>query len=258
MRRVGLIAGGLLLAAAFGGTVVYAAVTIDSPDPSGVVHACYDKGGRGAGKVRIVNNSATDCKPSEEPLTWRALNTFEQLSGTPCEFNDEAGTIAVSYDPSGFASFRCVVPGFCATANECPVPSNECEERTCQANTCGSQLKAYGAPCSTGICDGDGTCIPTDCGDGLISGDEQCDDGDAAPNDGCDSSCQIEAAENGTWECTGQPSSCSLSCDAGFGDCDDGGGSCETDLLADDNHCGGCNNPCSVGEVCSSGQCVPD
>ncbi|HEX3596475.1 MAG TPA: DUF4215 domain-containing protein, partial [Polyangiaceae bacterium] len=39
----------------------------------------------------------------------------------------------------------------------------------------------------------DGSCTPaTVCGDGTISGDEQCDDGNSVPGDGCSGICQIE------------------------------------------------------------------
>jgi cysteine-rich repeat protein len=43
------------------------------------------------------------------------------------------------------------------------------------------------------------------CGDGLIEGAEQCDDGGTTPGDGCDAGCQIESG----WTCAGEPSVCS-------------------------------------------------
>jgi cysteine-rich repeat protein len=46
---------------------------------------------------------------------------------------------------------------------------------------------------------------PPTCGDGLIEGAEECDDGDTTPGDGCDASCQIESG----WTCVGEPSVCS-------------------------------------------------
>jgi cysteine-rich repeat protein len=45
--------------------------------------------------------------------------------------------------------------------------------------------------------------FPT-CGDELIEGGEQCDDGGTTPGDGCDASCQIEP----DWTCVGEPSVC--------------------------------------------------
>ena len=44
----------------------------------------------------------------------------------------------------------------------------------------------------------------TTCGDGLVQGLEECDDGALIDGDGCDSSCEIETFYN----CTGEPSTC--------------------------------------------------
>jgi cysteine-rich repeat protein len=46
-----------------------------------------------------------------------------------------------------------------------------------------------------------GTC---GCGDGLVDLDEECDDANTAPGDGCDASCRREAC----WTCSGEPSFC--------------------------------------------------
>lgn len=63
--------------------------------------------------------------------------------------------------------------------------------------------------CSNGIdenCDGsiDEGCDV--CGDGIITGAEQCDDGDVGDNDGCNSICNIEPG----WICSDEPSICEL------------------------------------------------
>ncbi len=47
-------------------------------------------------------------------------------------------------------------------------------------------------------------CSDGDCGDALILGMEECDDGGVVDGDGCSSTCMIE---NG-WDCTGEPSVC--------------------------------------------------
>ncbi len=60
------------------------------------------------------------------------------------------------------------------------------------------------------------------CGDGIINGDEECDDGDTEPGDGCSPECTIEPG----WDCEGEPSVCTPICGDGIlaGDleCDDG------------------------------------
>src|SRR4051812_32052904 len=60
------------------------------------------------------------------------------------------------------------------------------------------------------------------CGDGVVRGAEQCDDGNTAAGDGCDASCQPEAG----WTCDHSPSTCAPTCGDGKvigGEaCDDG------------------------------------
>jgi sulfatase modifying factor 1 len=46
---------------------------------------------------------------------------------------------------------------------------------------------------------------PTVCGDGVIEGDEQCDDANTDDQDGCDAVCEIERG----WVCSDEPSVCS-------------------------------------------------
>jgi cysteine-rich repeat protein/predicted outer membrane repeat protein len=43
-----------------------------------------------------------------------------------------------------------------------------------------------------------------DCGDGLVRGDESCDDGNTADGDGCGADCTLEPG----WQCSGEPTNC--------------------------------------------------
>ena len=63
------------------------------------------------------------------------------------------------------------------------------------------------------------------CGDGVITGSEECDDGNLLDGDGCQSSCAVEP----DWSCTGEPSVCALLC--GNGQLDSGE-ECDGDDLA--------------------------
>jgi cysteine-rich repeat protein len=60
------------------------------------------------------------------------------------------------------------------------------------------------------------------CGDGEIDGQEECDDGDTVPGDGCSDVCSVEPG----WACQGEPSVCEFTCGDGVVDagesCDDG------------------------------------
>jgi hypothetical protein len=45
-------------------------------------------------------------------------------------------------------------------------------------------------------------------------------------------------------------------CTGSYQDCDgDTANGCESDSLTDDDHCGGCNSPCTPPDVCSGGNC---
>ena len=83
------------------------------------------------------------------------------------------------------------------------------------------------------------------CGNGVISGDEECDDGANNDGDGCSSSCTIELG----WLCTGEPSLCSAICGdsliVGGEVCDDG---------ANNGLYSYCNADCTgIGEYCGDG-----
>lgn len=60
------------------------------------------------------------------------------------------------------------------------------------------------------------------CGDGVVEFNEECDDGNVAPNDGCSASCLTEAG----YVCRGEPGLCAVTCGDGVlaptEDCDDG------------------------------------
>jgi cysteine-rich repeat protein len=73
----------------------------------------------------------------------------------------------------------------------------------------------------------------SECGDGVVASDEDCDDDDTDDNDGCDSDCEVESG----WLCSGAPSSCARlcgngelnegeACDDGDADNNDGCSSC--------------------------------
>ncbi len=84
---------------------------------------------------------------------------------------------------------------------------------------CGSGARGAGEDCDDGnTANGDGcdsTCTiegQAPCGDGLIWFGEECDDGGAVGGDGCNSTCQVEPG----YECTGEPSLCTPVCEDSF------------------------------------------
>jgi cysteine-rich repeat protein len=53
----------------------------------------------------------------------------------------------------------------------------------------------------------------SNCGNGVVEGAEECDDGDTVDGDGCSSSCKVERG----WSCNGNPSKCSQGGSGGGG-----------------------------------------
>jgi len=105
---------------------------------------------------------------------------------------------------------------------------------------------------------------PDPCGNGLLNTGEQCDDGGAAPGDGCDDACQVECG----FSCDGAGAgSCTPDCGDGdrVGDegCDDGsdlpGDGCAPDCTVEDGWV--CTDPdplCDGDPATTVSSCVPD
>ena len=138
---------------------------------------------------------------------------------------------------------------------------SDCQSQTCALGVC--QCGPVGASCTVGsqccggVCTGN-VCAPV-CGDGVVSGTEQCDDHNNAPGDGCSPSCTGEPG----YACAGSPSVCAP-CPSGFSNCNGSGvDGCEVHTSADASNCGACNNVCvlanatsaCVGGACTIGSC---
>lgn len=89
---------------------------------------------------------------------------------------------------------------------------------------------------------------PSKCGNGVLDGDEQCDDGNAASGDGCSDSCQLECALAGTKSVECGASSAPATC------CD--GLVCNANRQCVTNVCG--NGVVETGEQCDDGNTVSD
>ncbi|HET6585244.1 MAG TPA: DUF4215 domain-containing protein, partial [Nannocystaceae bacterium] len=60
-------------------------------------------------------------------------------------------------------------------AGECPPGENGCP--------------CDGESCDEGFACANGTCVPADCGNGMVEANEECDDENDVPDDGCESNC---------------------------------------------------------------------
>jgi len=92
-----------------------------------------------------------------------------------------------------------------------------------------------------------GECAPTSqcrpCGNGVLDGDEECDDGNVGDGDGCSAACLIESG----YTCIGEPSECIDTCGNGvvevYEECDDGNTS----------NGDGCSSSCAIEPECGDG-----
>ena len=81
----------------------------------------------------------------------------------------------------------------CSNEDECAANVDDCD----QAATCQDTVGSFTCTCPEGF-PGNGTICESSCGDGVRSGSEQCDDGNADDGDGCEA-CQVTPG----WNCTG-------------------------------------------------------
>ena len=109
----------------------------------------------------------------------------------------------VSGDGCSACRYDCREDADCDDGHECNgVESCDADSHTCVPGPAAGE----GAPCAmaggvAGVCHA-GVCAPRGCGDGVEQDDEECDDGNAVPGDGCEADC--------TFTCTSDA------------DCDDG------------------------------------
>jgi cysteine-rich repeat protein len=119
----------------------------------------------------------------------------------------------------------------CTDINECTAGTDNCDVNA----TCTNQSGSFTCACKSGFM-GNGTTCTTMCGDGIMIGQEDCDDGDMNSGDGCSMSCQFEAG----FECAGVPSLCRPVCGDGM---TVGAESCDDSNTHDGD---GCDAHCQV------------
>jgi cysteine-rich repeat protein len=92
---------------------------------------------------------------------------------------------------------------------------------------------------------------PQICGNGIVQGNEECDDGNTAAGDGCSPTCQIESCHS----CSGQPSVCTALADSTA--CDDHS-ACTTNDTCTGGICSGTATTCTASDQChDAGTCDP-
>ncbi len=137
--------------------------------------------------------------------------------------------------------FTCVEDGDCDNLNDCD-GDEICVDHACDESD--PELDD-GAPCGnmTSMSCWKGICVDDVCGDGVQSSNEQCDDGNLDPSDGCKPDCKYTCESDD--DCTGGDEC------AGSGTCNRSEHKCTVNALPDETRCDDNNG------WCQQGVCVP-
>ena len=123
------------------------------------------------------------------------------------------------------------------------------EEKCGSTNTCGAGTPlAEGAACGTGKMCKTGLCVDITCGDGVTTAPEECDDGNVANGDGCDT-CKFSCVSTDTARNCVSADACMNN-----GTCDDTTHKCAAGTPKADGTACGSGMICKAG-VCSGGTC---
>jgi cysteine-rich repeat protein len=113
--------------------------------------------------------------------------------GNPCDGAETCSSVTVS----GKTGKKCAAGTAPATGTSCGT-GKICLSNLCQTSACGDGYVDANAgetcePPDVGTCDA--SCHTIVCGDGMLEGSEQCDDGNTTNLDGCDSGCKFEQVQ---------------------------------------------------------------
>jgi hypothetical protein len=163
---------------------------------------------------------------------------------------------------------RCTFDGCHAGYLDCNEDQIACEvDRRTDAENCG----ACDVVCRTGRGTLENTCTDATCKPMCESGYLSCDED---PANGCESNTQTDLQNcgacgapcrtTGTVSTKCEAGECVPNCTPDRADCDDNGSNgCETTILTNSDHCGGCKMECerrpgTTSNTCSNGTCDPD
>lgn len=200
------------------------------------------------------------CRPGYAPADADCVDIDECTEGS-----DQCDPVASCTNDVG--DYSCACPtgytgdGFvCTDIDECLDLTDDC---AVDGGVCTNTSGSFSCACDLGWL-GDGTVCDEDCGDGMIVGEEACDDAGVDVGDGCDDACAIEAG----FACVGEPSVCEETCGDGVisagEDCDDGnlenGDGCDDICAVEPGFaCSGepsvCEETCGNGTLDAGEQC---
>ncbi len=182
-------------------------------EPSVCETGCGDGTVAGVEQCDDGNNSSgdgctSDCLPEDG---WDC----DDASPTFCaEICGDGTTVGAEAQVGGCDDGNSIAGDGCAP--DCTEePGYHCTGEPSLCDTlCGDNVVAGLEQCDDGNttdcdgCRGDCSAIETGCGDGFVCGAETCDDGNTSWGDGCGGTCIQEAG----WTCVGEPSVCTVGC----------------------------------------------
>ena len=220
--------------------------------------ASTDGGGTGCDPAHDVCPSAQHCSVTSHTCEPGCHADDGCPEAKPhCDVAHNACVVCLSSDqcPSGqTCSDQTCVPS-CDATHPCAGTTTCCTGACVDVQSSTANCGKCGAKCAPpnagGACKA-GVCALGDCVDGFADCNGQVADGCEAslatdPNDcgKCGAKC---SSVHGTATCTA--AACSVTCSAGYGDCDhDPSNGCETDLTRDPKNCGACG--ASPAEICN-------
>ena len=186
-----------------------------------------------------------------------ACTTSRMCPGQVC---DTARMLCVDcLSPVDCAPGQTCQAGSCVTATGPCTSNTQCPGQVC--NTASGRCVACVSPsdCPMGQTCRDNACVPTACVPGAVS----------CANATSVRRCSLDGMSESVTACPGAPGAegrcasgaCTVTCLAGFGDCDGSAtNGCEVNLNTSATHCGRCNNTCvPAGDggvaACSAGRC---
>ncbi len=138
------------------------------------------------------------CDNTEGGFSCTCLDGFLG-DGVECEDIDECDDGTASCGPGALCNntpggYTCSCPEGTAALGEKCNDIDECENGMADCpdeRECDNLFGSYQCVCPSGVEDDDGECVSV-CGDGILEGDEACDDGNLLGGDGCDGDCAVE------------------------------------------------------------------
>lgn len=210
--------------------------------------------------------------PGEETLSSGACSVAEKLCGGTCasRLSPSVGCDSAECAPCDLphaavacSGGKCTVAGCELGWADCNAISNDGCETDLRIDTthCGACDQSCSIPRAVAACVA-GRCEPASCAEGFAECDgvpeTVCEThlpDDPAHCGACGSACVLPFATKTA--CVG--GAClATACAPGRASCSSRSGQgCETDITADDAHCGACGTACTKAELCAKGKCAP-